>query len=127
METVYAELPHTEDINSIITRIDPIIYGDHMYYGWKKVFYKTVDNPDAKSEKDKLIQVVDKSKPVEYDNITQQIIDTQNNGKLNAQSMLNNMNQQRFNSQIMLDNMNLQKMASQLMLEINQLKNGGNK
>ncbi|TPR16632.1 hypothetical protein [Apilactobacillus timberlakei] len=140
MKKIYASLPQSEDINSKITRIEPITYGDKLFYGWQKTFYKTVDNPNPKSEKDKIIQVVDTSNPVEYDNLTQSLIDIENEKKNGLKLLIDNtkvknqltesqkqqMNMLIDNTNLKQQNMDLQKSQMNMLVQITKLQKGAN-
>ncbi|UQS85827.1 hypothetical protein MOO46_07755 (plasmid) [Apilactobacillus apisilvae] len=98
---IYATVPETIDDTAMCIRLDPIEYGQDIFYGWKIIHYKDVDltDDDIKNYKShgitddrmpKTKSVIDDNKPIKYDNITKQIIDISNMQQSFIKSQLSN-------------------------------------
>lgn len=87
--------------NEMIVGLDPITIGNIKFFGCKKVKLVNYQSKDE-SGNEVTKQKIDASQPVEYDDLTKNFIDSENNNQFNMNQMLNNMQQKQINMQLML-------------------------
>lgn len=134
---VYANVPQSKPSNAAVYQLKPVELNGNQFYGWKMVYMKQV--PSGNKTKDGRIKyktVIDQSKPVVYDQTTQQLMTNRQNSNAisnlllnNAKNLVRSKQQDNLNSQTLLkladqvmQNQKQQKLNSQLMLQIAKLE-----
>ena len=121
MENNYAEIPASKPSNTAIYQLPAVSVGGSKFYGWKMVYFKSVDTGKKdKNGKEIIKSVPDKARPVTYDIRTQQMQNQKASNATMIQLMTSMAKQQQ-------QAKNQNATIINLMTQIAKLKNGGNK
>lgn len=110
----YAKVPAKKPENSAIYQLPAVSVGGSKFYGWKMVYFKSVDTGKRdKNGKEIIKSVPDKARPVTYDPKTEQL----QNQKVSKSTI----------GKLVVNSAKQSEMIAKLTMQIAMLKKGANK
>lgn len=99
----YAKVPASKPTNSAIYQLPAVNINGSKFYGWKMVYFKSVDTGKKDKHGNEIFKSVpDKARPVVYDQKTQQIQDAKQSRATLSTLLLQVAKQRHINAQLLM-------------------------